>query len=171
MSQDIPPLEQLESLTLKQVEVLDLLIRHRTTKEIARELSIAPNTVDQRINAVRDKWGTVNRKDTARRYAHLLEQCGKTTCGFSRVDPVAADGEEGARDLPVDPFFVLSDASPLRGHRDWFRDADGGPTGLEALDARFGRTGRVGAVFLLALVMALILVSSLAIAEVLGRLI
>jgi len=69
----------LENLTPKQVEVLDLLLMHRTTKEIARELGIAPNTVDQRINAVRDKWGTLNRKDTARLYGQLLELCGKPT--------------------------------------------------------------------------------------------
>lgn len=171
MSEDARPLEQLESLTIKQVEVLDLLIKHRTTKEIARELSIAPNTVDQRIGAVREKWGTTNRKDTARHYALLLEQCGKTTCGFSRVDPLGEDEEERGRDLPADPFFVLSDAAALRGHRDWDVSGDDGPAGLEALDARFGRAGRIGAVFLLALVMALILVSSLAIAEVLRRLI
>ncbi|WP_067734437.1 helix-turn-helix transcriptional regulator [Novosphingobium naphthalenivorans] len=171
MSEDVQPLEQLESLTPKQVEVLDLLIMHRTTKEIARELSIAPNTVDQRINAVRDKWGTTNRKDTARRYTELLEQCGKTTCGFSRVDPLGEDAEEGDRDLPVDPFFVLSDASALHRHQEWFEGADARPAGLEALDARFGRAGRVAAVFVLALVMALTLVSSLTIADVLGRLI
>ncbi|MCJ2178120.1 LuxR C-terminal-related transcriptional regulator [Novosphingobium album (ex Hu et al. 2023)] len=171
MFEDDHPSGQLENLTPKQIEVLDLLIMHRTTKEIARELSIAPNTVDQRINAVRDKWGTTNRKDTARRYAQLLEQCGKTTCGFSRVDPLDEHGEGRERDLPVDPFFVLSDTLATRRHQDWHENTDSRPVGLEALDARFGRAGRVGAVFLLALVMALILVSSLAIAEVLGRLI
>ncbi|MCJ2188935.1 LuxR C-terminal-related transcriptional regulator [Novosphingobium beihaiensis] len=171
MPEDIPTLDQLESLTPKQVEVLDLLIMHRTTKEIARELSIAPNTVDQRINAVRDKWGTANRKDTARRYSQLLEQCGKTTCGFSRVDPQEQGAEDSERDLPVDPVFVLSDASALRRHQDWYEDMESAPAGLEALDARFGRAGRIGAVLVLALVMALTLVSSLAIAEALGRLI
>ncbi|KHK92628.1 helix-turn-helix transcriptional regulator [Novosphingobium malaysiense] len=171
MTDDAQALKQLESLTAKQVEVLDLLVMHRTTKEIARELSIAPNTVDQRINAVRDKWGTTNRKDTARRYAWLLEQCGKTTCGFSRVDQEERNGKDGGQDLPVDPVFVLSDASAYGRPRDWYEHLDTRPKGLEAFDARFGRFGRVAAVLVLALIMALTLASSLAIAEVLGRLI
>lgn len=171
VSDEVRARELLESLTAKQVEVLDLLVMHRTTKEIARQLSIAPNTVDQRINGVREKWGTFNRKDTARRYAQLLEQCGKTTCDLSRVDGQVRDGDEHDQDLPVDPVFVLSDASSLGRHSDWFEDMDVRPTGLEAFDARFGRVGRVAAIFVLALIMAMTLASSLAIAEALGRLI
>lgn len=159
----------LQGLTAKQVEVLDLLIMHRTTKEIARELSIAPNTVDQRINGVRDKWGTLNRKDTARRYAHLIELCGKTTWGISRVDGGPDYADDSGQDLPVDPVFVLSDAG-FSPHPDWFDDLGAAPTGLEAFDARFGKLGRVGAIFVLALILAMTLASSLAIAEALGKL-
>ena len=171
MSDDARALEQLESLTAKQVEVLDLLVMHRTTKEIARELSIAPNTVDQRISAVRDKWGTANRKDTARRYSMLLEQCGKTTCGFSGVDEDGRSAEDRDQDLPVDPVFVLSDAATFGQQRYRYEGMDTRPKGLEAFDARFGRAGRVVAVLVLALIMALTLASSLAIADILGRLI
>lgn len=161
----------LESLTPKQIEVLELLVMHRTTKEIARELAIAPNTVDQRINAVREKWGTTNRKDTARRYAQLVELCGKPTYGLSRLDRAGAEEDEVGQDLPADPVFVLSDASAFDRPREWFDDAEPAPAGLEAFDARFGRRGRIVAVFVLALIMALTLASSLAIADALGRLI
>ncbi|PZQ57119.1 MAG: LuxR family transcriptional regulator [Novosphingobium pentaromativorans] len=160
----------LENLTPKQVEVLDLLLMHRTTKEIARELGIAPNTVDQRINAVRDKWGTLNRKDTARLYGQLLELCGKPTYGFSRIDAGSQEGEEVDQDLTVDPVFVLSDARPMARHPEWFDTRIAEPSGLEAFDAKFGRAGRVGAVFLLALTMAVTLAATLAIAETLGKL-
>lgn len=162
---------QLAGLTPKQVQVLDLLVMHRTTKEIAHELSIAPNTVDQRINTVREKWGTTNRKDTIRHYVALIEQCGKNTCEFSRVDGDADEADDEGQDLPVDPVFVLSDASAYRRSQDWFEDADVGPTVLEALDARYGRLGRLVAILLLALIMAMTLASSLAIADALGRLI
>jgi DNA-binding CsgD family transcriptional regulator len=165
--------ELLENLTVKQVEVLDRLLMHRTTKEIARELGIAPNTVDQRINGVRDKWGTVNRKDTARLYGQLLELCGKSTYGFSRVDAGPDEGEESDQDLSVDPVFVLSDARPMApmvGHPEWFDTRIAQPAGLEAFDAKFGRAGRVGAVFVLALIMAVTLAATLAIAEALGKL-
>jgi DNA-binding CsgD family transcriptional regulator len=171
LSEEASARRQLDSLTAKQVEVLELLIMHRTTKEIARELAIAPNTVDQRINGVRDKWGTANRKDTARRYAHLLELCGKPTYGFSHLDPNGDDADADGRDLPVDPVFVLSDAALPGRYPEWFDDRDVRPTGLEALDARFGRFGRVVAVFVLALIMAMTLASMLAIADALGRLI
>ena len=36
----------LDDLTPKQVEVLDLLVQHRTTKQIARHLHISPKTVE-----------------------------------------------------------------------------------------------------------------------------
>jgi DNA-binding CsgD family transcriptional regulator len=162
---------QLDSLTPKQVEVLDLLVMHRTTKEIAYELNIAPNTVDQRISAVRDKWGTTNRKDTARRYAVLLELCGKTTCEISRVDDDLTSGEDAEQDLPVDPVFILSDARPMGLHTDWLEEGMSRPTGLEAFDAKFGRAGRLVAVLVLAMILAMTFASSLAIADALGRLI
>jgi len=160
----------LENLTSKQVEVLDLLLMHRTTKEIAREIGIAPNTVDQRINAVRDKWGTLNRKDTARLYGQLVELCGKSTYGFSRIDAGSGEGDESDQDLTADPVFVLSDARPMARHPDWFDARVAEPAGLEAFDARFGRAGRVGAVFLLALIMAVTIAATLAIAEALEKL-
>lgn len=36
----------LDQLTAKQREVLDLLIEHKTSKEISRQLGISPHTVD-----------------------------------------------------------------------------------------------------------------------------
>jgi DNA-binding CsgD family transcriptional regulator len=161
----------LDSLTPKQVEVLDLLMMHRTTKEIAYQLDIAPNTVDQRISAVREKWGTTNRKDTARKYARLLELCDKTTCEISRIDDSGDEEEDTDQDLPVDPVFVLSDARLTASHPDWFDERASHPSGLEAFDAKFGRAGRLVAILVLAMIMAMTLASSLAIADALGRLI
>ncbi|MBT0669799.1 LuxR family transcriptional regulator [Novosphingobium profundi] len=163
----------LEALTDKQVEVLDRLVLHRTTKEIARELAIAPNTVDQRLAGVREKWGTANRKETARHYARLRDLCGKTTCDFPGVDDRAVEDESLFQDLPDTPDFVLSDARPLAGIPEWIEDDRGAsfPVGLEAFDRRFGRIGRIGAIFVLALMMAMTLATSLAIASALGRLI
>lgn len=164
---EIDPAEALELLTAKQVEVLDLLLQHKTTKQIARELSIAPNTVDARIAAVRDKWGTRDRKATARVYAQLLQTCEKSPCGFSPVANDLFDHHELFRDLPASPLFAVSDAQgfghwPARSER---------RTVLETLDAHFGKIGRVVAVLGLAMILAVILVASLAIADVLGNLV
>ncbi|MCJ1962105.1 MULTISPECIES: sigma factor-like helix-turn-helix DNA-binding protein [Novosphingobium] len=165
----------LDGLTAKQREVLDLLVLHRTTKEIARELGIAPNTVDQRIAGVRDKWGTSNRKETARFYARLCDLCGKTTCDFSRVDEPGADVESLLQDLPDTPQFVLSDARPMMGFPEWLEEEREpvvtAPVGLETLDQKFGRIGRVAAILVLAMVMAMTLATSLAVADALERLI
>ena len=62
----------LSGLTEKQRQVLDLLIDHKTSKEIARELRISPHTVDQRIQFAKDKLGARSRSDVAVIYRRLL---------------------------------------------------------------------------------------------------
>lgn len=58
-------------LTEKHRACLDLLLDHRTSKQIARVLDIAKPTVDQRIAAARVILGASNRGDAAMRYARL----------------------------------------------------------------------------------------------------
>ena len=78
---EISPLEasiQLASLTSKQVEVLDRLIQHKTSKEIALELDISPHTVDQRITFAKTKLEAESRGELANRYSELLRICHQT---------------------------------------------------------------------------------------------
>lgn len=159
------PQEALGSLTEKQVEVLDLLVHHHTTKQIARQLDIAPNTVDLRIKAVRDKWGTRDRNETARLYALLLETCGKHPCGFQVVDRHDVGGQSPHRDLPGTGVFELADAQSFARWGGGSRT----PRGLEILDARFGKFGRIAAIVLLAAAIAVTVVASLAMAQALGK--
>jgi DNA-binding CsgD family transcriptional regulator len=157
------PNRLLADLTVKQVEVLDRLLQHKTTKQIARELDIAPNTVDNRIVAVREKWDTPDRKSTARFYAMLLARCEKSPSGFSPLDDPVPAADELARDLPGSPFFRVSDGQIF----DHWPTPSRKPAGLEALDARFGKFGRVGAMMVLAMILALTMVAALAIAQTL----
>ena len=53
----------LEELTDKHVEVLELLEKRRTSKEIAKELDISPATVEQRIRRCREILGGSNRRE------------------------------------------------------------------------------------------------------------
>lgn len=53
-------------LTCKQWAAVELLARHMTSKEIARELGISPHTVDQRIDTVRRILGVASRRELAR---------------------------------------------------------------------------------------------------------
>ena len=164
---DHDPADVLCDLTAKQAEVLDLLLQHKTTKQIARDLGIAPNTVDARIAAVREKWGTTDRKATARVYAHLLETCETSPSGFSRLVRDLTPDLGVLRELPGSPLFTVADAQsfehwPVKRER---------PGILEILDARFGKIGRVMAASALALGLAATLMLTLAIAEAMSKLI
>jgi DNA-binding CsgD family transcriptional regulator len=163
---DRDPADVLCDLTAKQAEVLDLLLQHKTTKQIARELGIAPNTVDARIAAVREKWGTTDRKATARVYAHLLETCEKSPCGFSPLDRDLTANHDLLRELPGSPLFTVADA---QGFERWPVERNRGI--LEALDARFGKVGRVIAASGLALILAATVMLTLAIAQAMSKLI
>lgn len=59
------------SLTDKQRAVLDLLIEHKTSKEISRILGISHHTVDQRIMLARAKLGVATRGEVAQAYRRL----------------------------------------------------------------------------------------------------
>lgn len=58
-------------LTDKQKEVLDLLVQHKTSKEIAREIGVSPHTVDQRINFSKKKLQVNSRGELALAYRRL----------------------------------------------------------------------------------------------------
>lgn len=64
----------LDALTPKQREVLDLLIQHKTSKEISRLLGISPHTVDQRIMLARAKLNVATRGEVAQQYRKLVEE-------------------------------------------------------------------------------------------------
>jgi DNA-binding CsgD family transcriptional regulator len=66
-------ISNLELLTAKQREVLDLLIEHKSSKEIARELGISPHTVDQRVQFAKEKLGVATRNGCAVEYRRLIE--------------------------------------------------------------------------------------------------
>jgi len=170
MYHSIEPREAIESLTGKQREVMDLLLHHNTTKQIARELGISPSTVDQRIMAVREKWGTIDRNETARLYGHFLEICGKSPCGFSQVEPFPPARPQDYGDLPRSPQFEIADVSPPgRLNSPWF-EPDRSRWALEAFDARFGKKGRVMLIIALAFALAATLLLSLSIAAAIDHL-
>ncbi|WP_292929489.1 helix-turn-helix transcriptional regulator [Novosphingobium sp. PASSN1] len=64
--------DTLSALTDKQRAVLDLLIEHKTSKEISRILGISHHTVDQRIMLARAKLGVTTRGEVAQAYRRLV---------------------------------------------------------------------------------------------------
>src|SRR5690606_11226820 len=87
----------LAGLTPKQREVLDLLIEHKTSKEIGRELGISPHTVDQRIQFAKEKLGASSRSEVAQLYRRLVEICGQLTYEDSGIAAAAAEADNAAR--------------------------------------------------------------------------
>jgi hypothetical protein len=115
--------------------------------------------------AVREKWGTRDRKETVRLYEMLLEACGKSPCGSSQVDPRTDNDLLLHRDLPRSGVFEFADAQTFA---DW-NLASRKQQGLEILDARFGKFGRIAAIVVLAAAIAVTVVASLAMAQALGK--
>lgn len=69
--------------TDKQRRVLDLLIEHKTSKEIARALGISPYTVDQRISLARAKLGVSSRNELAARYQAMRNTSDQSAAAIS----------------------------------------------------------------------------------------
>ena len=86
----------LGGLTAKQREVLDLLIEHKTSKEIARLLGISPHTVDQRIFFAKEKLGAASRNEAAAAYRRLVGVSGRTTYENSGIARQARTVERGS---------------------------------------------------------------------------
>ena len=163
-----PVAGRLSILTDKQREVLDLVLMHKSSKEIARTLRISPYTVDQRITAARQKLGSATRGDLARSYSRLKSLCEETAYDFPYVATEAFSPQQLPRDQLADPVFRLSDASFVKMGVPWHDDPVP-PVGLEAFDNRFGILGRVFVIPALAAFIALLVLSMLAIGETLTK--
>jgi len=162
--------ELLGLLTAKQVEVLDMLVDHQTTKEIARELDLAPNTVDQWITAARIKWGLPNRKALIRQYTELREICGETTYGSDKIDADISSSDRAANSWRSDERLRRPNLKRRVSH-DQAQNSSRSESSfmLQNSDIRFGRLGRVVLALISALAIAVTLAASLVIAETMGR--
>lgn len=163
------PLGSLGNFTAKQCEVLDLLLAHKSSKEIARTLNISPYTVDQRITAARQRLGVVSRGELARSYSAMKGLCEKPAYDFSQLATHSFSPHDLPRDQLADPVFMLSDAAFVQRDVPWHGDPVL-PVGLEAFDDRFGIFGRIIVIPALAVSMALLVLAMLAIAETLSKL-
>ncbi|MEY4160195.1 MAG: hypothetical protein RLZZ136_816 [Pseudomonadota bacterium] len=63
--------EVLNRLTAKQCECLELVLNHKTSKQIAQILNISPHTVNQRLDSARRILDVATRLDAAILYARL----------------------------------------------------------------------------------------------------
>lgn len=151
----------LASLTAKQREVLDLLIEHKTSKEIARALGISPHTVDQRIQFAKRKLGCITRGDLAVRYGELRGIYGSLTYEESLMANPAiplterhpSDAESALVQEHPEPIYSDSEISSAEEYR----------IVPEMFDGRFGVWVRLGAIVIAALVLIITFLGGLAI--------
>lgn len=99
----VPP-----KLTDKQREALNLLIQHKTSKEISRILGISPHTVDQRIESAKRKFGAATRGELAQAYMHSLPIGERLTYEDSHLSDLSINRETSTSDEP-DRFEAMLD--------------------------------------------------------------
>ena len=170
-----------DDLTAKQREVLDLLIQHKTSKEISRLLGISPYTVDQRINLARAKLDLANRNEVAHVYRQLVSTYQPLVYEPSYIarSPFSADSRQ-RDDTEVDtPSAVLQLASAGQaiapGYGTITASVSGGPTTTvyyhvlpEMFDGPYGTVLRLGYMAAIALFLMLVALGGMAMFSQLG---
>lgn len=155
-------------LTDKQIEVLDLLLEHKTSKEIARELKISPFTVDQRIQFARKKLGAGSRAELAVEYRRQKEAYVRTVYEGSYVAEPAISlkimhGDVADYLISTPRSDRLLDQSEAKQKLD-FRAAP------EWFEGRFGTLARIGVIIGFAFFLVLLGLGGLAIFSTLSEL-
>lgn len=108
----------LADLTDKQREVLDLLIQHKTSKEISRILGISPHTVDQRISLARAKLKLSSRNEVAQAYKSLIATYERTIYEDSYVVGSGQNGQTSGQENEVSiPPLVIQQSVAERAVR------------------------------------------------------
>ena len=147
-------------LTEKQRACLDLLIEHKTSKEIARLLDISKHTVDQRLNAARDTLNARDRNDTAFVYGQLKRIYDRMTYDAVEVPErptlVRSEFPNGSPPNLIELQDSLSNMGRPLGKRSSFR-------GLWRRD--YGSATRVGIMMAMLAFVVLILLGGLSSAQ------
>lgn len=151
----------LAGLTAKQREVLDLLIEHKTSKEIARQLGISPHTVDQRIQFSKEKLGAASRNEAAAVYRQLVAICGRVTYEESRIARAVRVAEEAAG-TQAGPLLALTRPGWTHPDRSFGPETDYRVV-PELFEGRYGTLMRLGAIIAIAVFLVVLVLGGLAI--------
>ncbi len=146
----LKPENALISITDKQRQVLDLLIEHKTSKEIARELGISPHTVDQRLQFAKEKLGARSRSELAQAYRRYLEIYGQVTYQPSGIaDPPRKTDERRGAQGPLSQFVKPAAEADFQ-------------VGPELFEGRYGTLARLGWMLGIAVLLVFVVIGSLA---------
>lgn len=181
VSDGVPGRKGFDELTAKQREVLDLLIEHKTSKEISRLLGISPYTVDQRINLARAKLNLANRGEVAHVYRGLVSTYQQSVYEPSYIASTPFSGDLQQRDdTEVEtPSAVLQLASAAQaiapGYGTIAASVSGGPATTdyyhvlpEMFDGPYGTVLRLGYMVGIALFLMLVALGGMTMFSQLG---
>jgi len=156
------------ALTAKQDEALRLACQHLTSKQIARELGVAPVTIDKRIDAVRAKLGHMPRVEVLRHYRAWAE----------RYDPIIDDPTILTNSPPIaaptvsqpqERSFVFEDSLAFDARAPWDRTSDWLQPGIKPADLGVG--GKLLLILAGAVAIMIVAVLSMAFANALGTMV
>jgi len=151
----------LGGLTEKQREVLDLLLEHKTSKEIARLLGISPHTVDQRIFFAKEKLGAASRSEVAVAYRRLVGISGRVTYQETRIasPPRSAQmtpGSLAGQVLGLRSPELARPEGPALAELDY-------RVVPELFDGRYGTLVRLGAIIAISALLIIVVLGGMAI--------
>ncbi len=144
----------LPDLTEKQREVLNLVLEHKSNKEIARLLGISPSAVDQRLAGARLRLGTGRRGDTALAYANLFGTCAKTTGMDAQVDFGRFVGND-CGEAEKDHLLLLEDVG-VAGPYPFWQEPQVSPTGFRDFSVPASPWVRFGLIITFALIIVVV---------------
>ena len=114
-----------ESLTEKQEEALRLASQHLTSKQIAKELGVAPITIYKRIDAVRAKLDQMPRIEVLRHYRAWCEGYGQTIDDPALLTELPTNRAWNAarpeRHYRFEDSFEIDERMPWEGVSSWLR--------------------------------------------------
>lgn len=114
-----------ENATEKQLEALSLAAEGLTSKQIAKQLQVAPRTIDQRIDSLRSKLDGLPRNDLVRHF-----RAWKTVYGLTTYDPIllTPPADNAARkpsqhdsELIFEDALSFDERAPWDRERKWLR--------------------------------------------------
>lgn len=148
----------IEDLTSKQMEVLDLVVDRRTNKEIAALLAISPSAVEQRLQSVRRKFGVRSRAELARAYQHAQNTCQVSTGAKFQVDQGIEDTDySGVNSDDVSAEGLVGSVDRSMASVPGWRRGDLQGKFLDGLDNSVGVLGRIAALTITSAAFALLI--------------
>lgn len=111
--------------TEKQLEAIDLAAEGLISKQIARQLGVTPRSIDQRIDALRQKAGNMARTDLVRHYRAWMSTRERIPCDPIPVTQAATttpqESLQPVTDFVFEDSLTFDERAPWDRERSWLR--------------------------------------------------